>query len=318
MTLYEDLDVPRDASPDDIKKSYKKLAMKHHPDRGGNAEAFKKISHAYEILSDAEKRRMYDLTGSETGEGPQGFPGGFPGGGPFDMFMNMFGGHQGAPGHLGDSEHTVQLTLDEVYHGVEKHLRVETVKNCFSCLTKCQKCQGRGQVQRSMGFMMMNTPCIACRGCGNQPTGCPSCDFKCQKKDKHELNIKIQPGTHDGDHVVVPHLGEQARTTEEMSGNLIIKFHVKRHPVFLREGSDLVLIRKMSFGESVNGTIFTVQHFSGPVQISTQDFGVIDPRQKYKVPGKGMKGGDLYVIFDIEYPPVTTRYVLTEGSSDRL
>ncbi|NBS67521.1 J domain-containing protein [bacterium] len=314
MTLYDDLGVSREASIDDIKKAYKKLAMKHHPDRGGDQEAFKKISHAYEVLSDQEKRRVYDMTGSDTGE-PQGFPAGFAGGGPFDMFMNMFRGNQGAPGHRGDVQHTIQISLEEVYHGTEKHLKVETVKSCFACQSKCSQCQGSGQVQRSMGFMMMSSPCPACKGAGRNSSGCPGCNFTREKKDKHELSIKIEPGTQDGDHVVVPHLGEQARTPDEVSGNLIIQFRVKRHPVFLREGNDLLMIHKMSFTDSVNGTIFTVDHFSGPVRICTQDFGVIDPRQKYKIPGKGMKNGDLYVIFDLQYPPPTTRYVLTEAGT---
>jgi DnaJ-class molecular chaperone len=110
-------------------------------------------------------------------------------------------------------------------------------------------------------------------------------------------------------------MGEQARTSDEIAGNLIIRLQVLDHKEFIREGNDLVVVRRISFEDSVNGTILTVKHFSGEFKVSTQDFGVIDPRQKYKIPGRGMKGGDLYVIFDIQYPPKTVRYVLTDSGS---
>lgn len=314
MTLYDDLGLQPSASVEEIKKSYRTLARKHHPDKGGDPEMFKKISQAYDVLSDDGKRRMYDMTGSETGE-PQGFPSGFAGGGPFDMFMNMFHGHQGAPGHRGDFEHVIRLTLDEVYHGVEKHLKVEIVKNCFSCLKKCQTCGGRGQVQRTMAFMMMNSPCPTCQGCGSKSSGCPTCNHTKEIREQKELSVKIQAGTQNGDHVLIPHMGEQARTSDEIAGNLILRLQVLDHKEFLREGNDLVIIRKMSFEESVHGTILCVNHFGGEFKLSTQDFGIIDPRQKYKVPGRGMKGGDLYVIFDLQYPPKNVRYVLTDSGS---
>lgn len=288
--------------------------MKHHPDKGGDPEKFKQISHAYDVLSDEQKKSVYDQTGSENGEMPM------PGGGaPFDMFMNMFGGRPQGPNKRATHEHTITVTLDEAFHNVKKTLKVELVRNCFSCMRKCEKCQGQGMSMQQMGFMAFQRPCQDCQAAGFFSTGCPQCHFQKVTKEYKDVVITITP---DSDVVVCQGLGEQAKKPEEIPGDLIIRINIRPHKDFLRQGRDLLYKHKMSFVDSVNGTLVRIPHFDGEFQISTQDFGVIDPRQKYKVPGKGMKhenslgAGDMYIVFDIEYPPSNIRYVLSEGGVD--
>lgn len=304
MTLYDDLGIPREASQDDIKKAYKKLAMKHHPDRGGDKEVFQKISHAHDILSDEQKRSVYDQTGSETGE-----PAGFPGGAPFDMFMNMFGGQRG-PQKRSTHEHVIGVSLADVYHKVKKNLKIEVVRNCFSCMRKCQRCNGQGGVTHQMGFMSFQQPCQECQSCGYLSSGCPQCHFSKITKEVKEVSFVVK---HDTEVVVLQGLGEQAKKPEEIPGDLVIRIVIHPHPDFKQEGRDLVYTKKISFVDSVNGTIIVIPHFGGEFRVPTQDLGVIDPRKRYKIAGKGLSNGDLYIIFDIEYPPSNIRYVLGES-----
>lgn len=308
MTLYSVLGIQQGASPDEVKKAYRKLAMKHHPDKGGNSELFKKISHAHDVLSDPQKRQIYDQTGSENGE-PQG-------GMPFDMndvLKNMFGQRGGGRNmKRGDFEHVICVTLDDVYHGVKKNLKIEVKRNCFSCISKCGHCNGSGVHHVSMGFMAMEQPCGQCHGVGSVSSGCPQCHFQKFTTEKKDVVVNIEPGVHNDAIIIVNGLGEQARVPEDIPGNLILRIVVKNHECFQRDGgNNLVYVAKISFVDSVNGTIISIPHFDGELKVPTQDFGILDPRERYKVAGKGLPGGDLYVIFDIQYPEKDVRYVLS-------
>jgi DnaJ-class molecular chaperone len=308
MTLYDDLNVHQGASADEIKKAYHKLAMKHHPDKGGNSELFKKISHSYDVLSDPQKRQMYDQTGSENGGGgPQ------HGGMPFDMgdmFMNMFG-NRGRHPKRNDFEHVIGVTLEDVYRGTKKNLRIEVKRTCFSCIGSCRPCNGAGVHHVNMGFMNMEQPCGHCDGIGSVSTGCPQCQFQKTTTEIKEVAVNIECGVQNDSMIIVNGLGEQARKPEDIPGNLILRIVVKKHAHFKREGRDLVYKQKITFIDSVNGTIISIPHFEGDLKVSTQDFGVLDPRERYKVDGKGLVGGDLYVIFDVQYPDKDVRYVLS-------
>jgi DnaJ-class molecular chaperone len=148
MGLYEDLGLAKDATPEEIKKAYRSLARTHHPDKGGNADKFKQVQEAYETLSDPQKRQNYDQFGSA--EGPQGGPGGFP---P-DIFAQMFGGGnpfgQRGPVRRADHEHTVTISLDDAYRGLTKNMKITLQRICRECGSKCNTCQGRGQVHHQM------------------------------------------------------------------------------------------------------------------------------------------------------------------------
>jgi len=278
MSLYEDLGVPKDASPDEIKKAYRKLAMKHHPDKGGDPDTFKKISHAHDVLSDQTKRQTYDLTGGETGGG-------------FDMsnlFKNM-GGMFGAQKR--ENEHPIRITLDDIFHERKKKLRVDWMKDCPICTMQCRQCKGNGVFVMQLGPMAIQQPCPECQGKGKSPKGCKDCDHKKQVREVRDITFDIGADTQDGERVNVQDMG------------ITFVFSIIDHADFTRVGRDLHFKQEISFIDSVNGTIITVPHFAGPMKLSTQDFGVLDPRQEYKADGKGMKGGDLYILFDIKYPP---------------
>jgi DnaJ-class molecular chaperone len=311
--MYDVLGISKDASPEDIKKAYRKLAMQHHPDKGGNPEKFKEVTNAYEVLSDPDKRRNFDQFGDPNG--PQGPPGGFPEG--FDIFAQMFGGHPGNRGPLRRSNHhhEIRISFEDSYRGVTKNLHITLQRMCFKCSKKCTTCGGIGKIQQQiqMGPFIQNIvqPCPACGGNGQISSGCDECNFKKQKLEKINLQLEIESGVVDGHHIVKSGFGEQVqKQSGEEPGDLIITIRVKDDPVFMRQGNDLIWPVKLSFESSVTGAHITCPHFDGPIEINTGDWGVLDPRRDYTIKGKGFKGGNLRVSFDIKYPDPKIRYIL--------
>jgi DnaJ-class molecular chaperone len=314
MSHYDTLGIDRGASVDEIKKAYRKLAVKHHPDKpGGDAEKFKKINQAHETLSDPDRRAKYDQFGTDDPQQqmPQGpdisqvFQNMFSGGGmPFGQ------GGGGGNGRRGDHKHVIELSLDEVFTGVTKTLKVTITKPCFACLHKCSVCNGAGMLSevQNMGFIsqMFQRPCHGCQGGGQLPRGCAQCHHQRHVTNAASLNLNISPGLEDGTSQVIEGLGEQARSPNERSGHLQVIFRIKKHPKFERNGHDLRYKLTVSFEESVNGFEFVVPHFSGPLTLKTHDLdNVIDPRKDYKVDGKGLtKEANLYINFDVQYPRV--------------
>ena len=297
---YDVLGVTRDASPEDIRKAYRKLAVQHHPDKGGDQEKFKEISAAYEVLSDEQKRSNFDQFG--TADGPQMGGGAMPDMG--EMFKNLFGqGGGGGPPRREDHHHMIQLTLEEAFQGVTKNLKLSIDHPCYSCQQNCQTCQGRGSIHMQMGPFMMNRPCDQCKSAGVESKGCPACDNKKIKTDSEVITINISKCVMDGETFVIPNKGEQPVKQGEMAGNLIVQIRIKYHPLFVREGNHLIWTTKISFEESVKGTKVTIPHFGGEMNIDTSYFGIIDPRLRYEIKGKGMNSeSNLYIVFDIQYP----------------
>jgi DnaJ family protein A protein 2 len=232
--LYARLKVDRNADPETIKKAYRKLAVNHHPDKGGDEEEFKKITQAYEILSDENKRHIYDQTGSIDGEG--GMEGGMPGGMPFDIgsLFGMFGGGgpfgmPGMPGMGGGRGRTgrmrrpkgpvkvteVPISLYDFYHGKEIKVKLDRDQFCEGCkgegytsFTNCSQCSGSGVTNRvaMMGpgmVMQMQGPCEACHGEGKKGNGnCTVCAGKKFKTQEKILHVKIEKGMRHGDVLV--------------------------------------------------------------------------------------------------------------------
>lgn len=299
MGLYEDLGLSGGATPDDIKKAYRKLAREHHPDKGGDAEKFKKVQTAYEVLTDPEKRQNYDQFG--TVEGP---PGGFP---P-DIFAHMFGGanpfgQQRGPKRRADHNHTLNISLDDAYRGLVKNMKITLQRVCRECIIKCNACGGRGQIQRQMGPFMMAQPCGQCQGQGTTNKGCAGCNFKKHKIENLNLELKIPKGVDSGTVLTAHGLGEQARSDAEEAGDLHFHIHVTDHPHFIRHGPDLIYSTKISFADSVKGKVITIPHFDGPIDVDTKQWGPLDPREDYIIPFKGMtEGGRLRLSFDVKYP----------------
>ena len=319
MSHYETLGLERGASTDEIKKAYRKLAMRYHPDKqGGDPEKFKAINQAHETLSDPEKRARYDQFGTDDPQqqGPD----------ISQVFQNMFGGGGGGPfghgqfagagrGRRGDHKHVIELSLEEVFRGATKTLKITMTKPCFACMNKCQQCNGQGLISevQNMGFIsqMFQRPCPACQGAGQMARGCSQCHHQRQTTNQVSINLNLQPGLEDGVSQVIEGLGEQARSPNEQPGNLIVIFRIKKHPKFERNGHDLRYKLTISFEESVNGYEFTVPHFLEPFTVKTHELdNVIDPRKDYKISGKGLtKEASMYINFDVQYPRV--RYSVT-------
>lgn len=288
------LGVEPGATPEEIKKAYKKLALKHHPDRGGDPEEFKKISAAYEALTNPQP------------EEPQ-----------FDtsqFFSQMFGGFNQGPTRCADHRHELYVSLEDVYSTAVKHMKVTVDKICSKCQIKCSQCNGQGRVniQHQMGpfSQVFAAPCQPCQASGHMSSGCQTCSYKKVLHNTVNLDIAIPENVQSGFEFRVKGLGEQGRSKNEVPGDLIIIIRVQDHPVFMRYQKDLVYIKKCAFADTVEGFSFEVPHFDGPIKVNTQKFGVLDPRKDYTVSDKGMQGGDLKIQFDIQYPPADQLYSL--------
>jgi len=309
---YEALGLQKGASDDEIRKAYRKLVLRTHPDKGGDPEQFKKIQGAYDILSDPQKRQNFDQYGNP--EGPQGNP--FAGGMP-DIFAQMFGGnpfqppqqYQG-PRRRNDAHHEISISLDDAYHGIHKHLRVGLHKPCMKCRHKCPACHGQGMIRIQMGPMVMQQPCSNCGGQGASRTGCKDCNGQGHKVEQLNLEVVIPAGIEDGGKVICRSLGEQPQNPNEEPGDLVFTIRLQNHAEFMRQGDDLIWPTKISFVDSVNGKKITIPHFAGPIEVDTADWGVLDPREDYIIPSKGFRNGRLRVQFNVVYPSAKTRFIL--------
>ncbi|RKW71160.1 molecular chaperone DnaJ [Galactobacter caseinivorans] len=289
---YETLGVSADASGEEIKKAYRKLARKLHPDVNTGPEAadqFKAVSHAYEVLSDAEKRRNYDATGNENGNGAQG---GFGGGGGFggfgDIFDQFFGGSGGSAGPRSRTEPgrdalvRIQISLEDTVKGTVYPLELRTAVICPLCEgsccepgshpATCDVCRGAGHVQRPvrsiLGQMMTLAECPACQGYGTTlPKPCPECQGAGRVADQLEKQLKIPAGVSSGTRI---HLagGGEAGPGGGPQGDLYVEIDVERHPVFEREGNDLKAVLTVPLTAAALGTDVTLETFDGEQTVS--------------------------------------------------
>ncbi len=305
--MYDVLGLTQNATADDIKKAYRKLAREHHPDKGGDPEKFKKVQEAYEVLSDPEKRENFDRFGSPDAP-PQGLN-------PNDIFAQMFSGAFGGPRgpvRRGDHHHELKITLEDAYRGLTRMFKVTLTKPCFACRKQCQQCRGRGSVQVQMGPMAFSQPCPMCGGQGGGSTGCQECNLKSKKHELLNLELKIPAGVEDGATLVAGGMGEQPQKPDEEPGDLIFHIKIQDHPELMRQGKDLIWSTRISFEDSVNGKVIQVPHFDGSIDINTSDWGVLDPREDYIIPGKGfVPGGKLRISFNIIYPNSRIKFNLS-------
>lgn len=289
MELYERLGVNKDADTNEIKKAFKKLAMTHHPDKGGDPEEFKKIQHAHEVLTDEQKRRMYDMTGSETGEMPQGMP--FPGGGmPFDM-GDLFGGIFGGMGGMGrgmpppgmrvkrpqgpPKTIEIPLTLRDFYHGKSIQVKFERNKFCEACkgegatsFQSCGTCKGQGVVRQvvMMGpiHMVNEGPCRDCMGQGKKASGnCYVCSGKKTRTQEKTIEIKIEPGMRPSEVLVFPKECSDDPNYEEPGDVHFLLQDAAGDEGWLRKGDDLETQVKISLSESLLGCSKKLQGHPG-------------------------------------------------------
>ena len=334
---YEILGISRDASADDIKKSYRQLARKFHPDvNQGDASAedkFKEVGEAYEVLSDAQKRGAYDRFGhTASGGGAGGFGGGggfegFGGGGGLDDILNVFfggggGGRRPGPQRGEDLRYDMEVTLEEALRGGEKTIQVPRTENCETCGgngaapgTKpdtCVQCGGTGatrQVQQTiLGTVQTSVTCPRCQGRGQVvKSPCGGCAGRGKIRKTRELKVPIPPGVDDG--MQLPIRGEgEAGTLNGPPGDLYIFFGVKEHESFERDGMDLYISQPLTFVQAALGDTISVRTLSGDSVSLTIPEGTQNGT-RFKLRGHGMPNirnrnqrGDLTVVIAVQVP----------------
>ncbi|WP_394143001.1 molecular chaperone DnaJ [Burkholderia multivorans] len=325
---YEVLGVAKNASDDEIKKAYRKLAMKYHPDRNPDnkdaEEHFKEVKEAYEMLSDSQKRAAYDQYGhagvdpNMGGAGAQGF-GGFA-----DAFGDIFGQAAGGRGGRGgpqvyrgaDLRYSMEITLEQAAHGYDTQIRVPSWVSCEVCHgsgakpgTKpetCPTCHGQGTVRMSQGFFSIQQTCPKCHGTGTYiPEPCAHCHGSGKVKETKTLEVKIPAGIDDGMRIRSAGNGEPG-INGGPPGDLYVEIHIKPHAVFERDGDDLHCQMPIPFTTAALGGEIEVPTLAGratfPVPEGTQS------GKTFRLRGKGIKGlrssiaGDLYVHVQVETP----------------
>jgi molecular chaperone DnaJ len=319
------LGVHPDASLDEIKSAYRQLALRFHPDRNpGNKfaeEEFKRVSEAYQVLSDPEKRKLYDLYGPE---GLNGFEvGGF--GGFEDIFRSFgdifedffgFGGRRGRGQAGADVRTTVTLTLDEVLTGVDKEITVERRILCSRCqgegvepgakIQTCAACGGRGQVSQRRGMLRVFTTCSLCRGAGSVVSHpCKACSGAGMIPEKRQMQVRIPPGVDNGTRLRLRGEGEAGRHAG-MNGDLYIEVQIATHPVLSRRGQDLRYQIELSFVEAALGQAIKVPSLNGEIPFTippgTQSGAVFSVNGEGLPNLKNKKRGDLQVEVSLKTP----------------
>ena len=325
---YEVLGVNRDASEEEIKKAYRKLAMKHHPDRNpDNPKAedhFKEAKEAYEILSDGQKRTAYDQYGHAGVEQGAGMGGGFGGAGAGfadafgDIFGDIFGGgrarsnvYRGA-----DLQYNLEISLEDAARGTETKIRIPTQEECETCHgtgakpgtqpTTCASCGGHGQVRMQQGFFSIQQTCPKCHGSGKIiATPCIDCHGVGRVKHHKTLSVRIPSGVDEGDRIRLSGEGE-AGVNGGPTGDLYVVIHLKAHSVFQRDHNDLHCEMPISFSTAALGGEIEIPTLDGHAKIKIPAETQTD--KVFRLRGKGIQGvrthapGDLLCHVQIETP----------------
>jgi molecular chaperone DnaJ len=328
--LYSALGVPKGASADEIKKAYRKLARQYHPDRNPGDESaeerFKEVQHAYDVLSDAEKRKQYDQFGSADGRR------GFPPGGDFnfdvgdlgdlgDLFGGLFGrGPGGARARPqsergADLEVQVNLSFEDSLKGLETRIPVEVETSCQECggsgakpgtsPTICPECRGRGVISESQGLFALSQPCPRCRGNGTViEDPCPRCRGTGRERRTKRYSVKIPAGVKNGTRIRLKGKGE-AGIAGGPPGDLFVVTRVADSPVYKRRGSDLEVVVPVSLADAALGTEVEVPTPDGPVSLKVPAGS--EHGKLLRIKGRGapkLKGGkgDVIARVKLEVP----------------
>lgn len=336
---YATLGVQRDASGDDLKKAYRKLAMQFHPDRNpGDKQAearFKEVSEAYEILKDEQKRAAYDRYGHaafEQGGGAGPFGGGFDfsGGGLGDIFDQMFGefmgGRRGGPGRAragNDIRHSMEIDLAEAFTGIKVPLRVPTRVACEACngtgsedrnrsADTCPTCQGQGKVRAQQGFFLIERTCPTCGGAGRVIRNpCRVCHGSGTVQRERSLQVQVPAGVEDGTRIRLPGEGE-AGGPGAPPGDLYVHVSIRPHPIFQREQANIMLRVPVRMSLAALG---------GEIEVPSIDGGKAKVRvppgtqtgDQFRLRGKGFTvlrsaaRGDMFIQVMVETPQHLTR-----------
>jgi DnaJ-class molecular chaperone len=330
--LYEILEISNNASIDDIKKAYKKLAIKYHPDKNPNnpsADAkFREISNAYSILSDEEKKKRYDHLGDENFNNDGN--GGDNDVDINDLFSNIFG-NRGDPfgdsffGFRNNRQHsnnkcnntnkTIYVSLDDVYNGINKNITFKIQHFCKKCMKNCKNCNGNGIVQQMIQMgpftQVISQPCNNCQGSGVSNEFNKKCG-ECKGEGKYETenlcNLSVPKGFEDGIKTIFNKLGEQPKKSNQEAGDMILEIRVQEHNQFTRKGNDLIYKLNISLTESILGKDITIPYFDDTIKININQFGIINPEKQYIIKNRGLpilntdKKGNLFLEFKINFP----------------
>jgi molecular chaperone DnaJ len=331
---YEVLGVSRDVAEADLKKAYRKLAMQFHPDRNQGddeaAEKFKEVGEAYEVLSDAEKRRVYDQFGHDGLRG-QGFGGGGMdprdifeslfgggGGGLDSLFGNMFGGGRDPSGPQRGSHLRVGLkvTLLEAFEGTTRTIGLRRAEACETCSGSgaakgtspetCSRCKGRGRVQSQQGFFMMQSACPECRGNGQViRSPCGDCRGAGTVPQSADIEVRVPAGIETGQRLRVSGEGESGERGGPR-GDLYVDVEVEDHPLFERDGHHLLCVVPISFPQAALGAEIEVPTLSGlssmKVPAGTQSGKIFRLRGQGMPSVHGRSSGDMHVRVQVETP----------------
>jgi molecular chaperone DnaJ len=328
---YEVLGLNRDASEEDIKKSYRKLAMKFHPDRNPDSkdgeEKFKEAKEAYEVLSDTEKRKAYDAYG-HAGVNPQmgGMgPGDAAGFGGFaeafgDIFSDIFGAGQGRGRSSvfrgADLRYNLEVSLEQAARGTSTKIRIPTMETCETCHGSgakagtqprtCDTCHGSGTVRLSQGFFSIQQTCPTCHGSGKVIADpCATCRGAGRVKKHKTLEVKIPAGVDEGDRIRLSGEGESG-VNGGPPGDLYVVIHLKDHGVFQRDGDDLHCEMPISFTQAALGGEIEIPTLEGSAKVKVPP--ETQSGQVFRLRGKGIKGvrssypGDLLCAVVVETP----------------
>ena len=341
---YEVLGLARDASEEEIKKSYRKLAMKHHPDRNPDnpkaEEQFKEAKEAYENLSDDQKRAAYDQYGHAAFEhGGGAGAGGFGGAGFGDAFGDIFGdifggGRQGGSSGQrnnvyrgADLRYNMEVSLEDAAKGTETKIRIPVQSACETCKgsgarpgtlpVTCTTCAGHGQVRMQQGFFSVQQTCPKCHGNGKiVKDACPTCSGAGRVKQNKTLSVKIPAGVDEGDRIRLTGEGE-AGVNGGPTGDLYVVIHLKAHEIFQRDGGNLHCEMPISFSAAALGGEIEVPTLGGSAKMKipaeTQTGGVFRLKSKGIKPLRQSEAGDLMVHVVVETP-----VKLTEKQKDLL
>ena len=327
---YEVLGISRDADEADVKKAYRRLAMKNHPDRNPDdpaaEERFKEATEAYEVLSEAEKRQAYDQFG-HAGVDPNmgGMGDGFAGGSFSDIFSDVFGdifgGAQGRGGRSSvqrgaDLRYGLELTLEQAVAGDNVEIDVPVLSVCEVCdgtgakpgtsPITCPDCGGAGQIRVAQGFFSLQQTCPRCRGTGQIiPDPCTNCGGSGRVEKRKKLSVRIPPGVDSGDRIRLSGEGE-AGFNGGPPGDLYVQVEVREHPIFVRDGRNLFCEMPVSFVDAALGGEIEVPTLDGRVKLKipseTQTGKVFRLRGKGVTPVRGGGIGDLLCKINVETP----------------
>lgn len=281
---YKILELEKTANDDDIKRAYKKLALKNHPDKGGDVEKFREIQEAYEVLSSQASRQEYH---------------------------NNFQIKK-----LQDTVYTFHVCLRDIYSGIKKTIKISTKYYCQSCLNTCTRCKGAGNETMTMSLgpfiQHIHRTCTTCAGAGmttNTNQNCVNCKGSGHTIKENLIEIPIEKGMSNDKYIKIDNLGEQPKREVDIPGDIII--HVKlqtQDELFTRNGMDLHITKEIKFTEAITGVMISVQHYNNVITINTQkEMGIINPNREYKLKDMGMvsqtgETGDLVIKFKLCYP----------------